>query len=220
MWRTALAGIAVACLGWAAAAWLTHDFQVYTAEGARRLEVALAPVAAPGVELVGPGFELAGPGGPRTLPELLRSDAGATIADFVYTRCVSVCAALGSSFQQLQARILDEAQRAPGHPPVRLLSISFDARHDDVAALGAYARGLRADPDVWRFATVSDAQSLETLLSAFQVVVIADALGGYEHNAALLVLDSRGRLVRIFDAAQIDDAWAFARELARRERRA
>ena len=59
MFRTALACAALALGGYASAAWLTHDFQVWTAEGARRLEVALAPVAAPPVTVEGPGARAA-----------------------------------------------------------------------------------------------------------------------------------------------------------------
>jgi protein SCO1/2 len=41
----------------------------------------------------------------------------------------------------------------------------------------------------------------------FQVVVIPDGMGGFEHNAALLVVDGRSRLVRIFDYADTALAW-------------
>ena len=41
MLKTALASASLALSGYACAAWLTHDFQVWTAEGARRIEVAL-----------------------------------------------------------------------------------------------------------------------------------------------------------------------------------
>ena len=53
MWRTALLTACLVLAGYAAALWTTHDFQVWTAEGARRLEVALKPVPAPSVEVVG-----------------------------------------------------------------------------------------------------------------------------------------------------------------------
>lgn len=206
MFRTALASVLAVVLAWAAAAWLTHDFRVFTAEGARRLEVRDAPVAAPPVEVAGPGFVA------RPLPELLRAHGGTTIVDFIYTRCVSVCAALGSGFQQLQARIA--ADDAPGVPRVRLLSVSFDPAHDDVAALERYARDLRADPRIWHFATVGDRGELERLLRAFRVVVIPDGFAGYEHNAALLVADADARLVRVFDYDELDEALHFARSLA------
>lgn len=240
MLRTALASCIAVVLAWAAAAWLTHDFRVFTAEGARRIEVRDAPVAAPPVEVVGPGIDAV------ALPALLKAHGGATIVDFVYTRCVSVCAALGSGFQQLQQRIAageaaneaaggnasdtarnagrsapgdmprDALRDAPRNTPVRLLSVSFDPAHDDVATLARYARDLRAEPDLWRFVTLRDASALESLLRAFRVVVIPDGFAGYEHNAALLVVDADARLVRIFDYDELEEALHFARSLPAR----
>ena len=55
---------------------------------------------------------------------------------------------------------------------------------------------------------------LAQLLRAYQVVVIADGLGGFEHNAALLVIDAQGRLLRIFDYTETDMALAYARSIA------
>ncbi len=60
-----------------------------------------------------------------------------------------------------------------------------------------------------------DAAQLQRLLDAWQVVVIDDGRGGWDHNAALLVIDPRGRLVRIFDDADVAGALAFARALQR-----
>lgn len=215
MLRTALASCLALFLAWAAAAWLTHDFRVFTAEGARRIEVSDHPVKAPAVQVAGPGVDAV------SLPSLLEEPGGATIVDFVYTRCTSVCAALGSGFQQLQERIAagdaaaDAPREAPAHAPVRLLSVSFDPAHDDVPALARYARELRADPDIWRFVTVRDADALDRLLRAFRVVVIPDGFAGYEHNAALLVVDADARLVRVFDYDQLEEALHFARSLPR-----
>jgi len=209
MFRTALASCLAVVLAWAAAAWLTHDFRVFTAEGARRIEVRDNPVAAPSIEVAGPGI------GAVDLQALLKEHGGATIVDFVYTRCVSVCAALGSGFQQLQGRIAagDAAGAEPRNAPVRLLSVSFDPTHDDVAALARYASGLRADPGIWRFVTVRDEAALERLLRAFRVVVIPDGFAGYEHNAALLVVDADAHLVRVFDYDELEEALHFARSL-------
>ncbi|EER58926.1 conserved hypothetical protein, partial [Acidovorax delafieldii 2AN] len=47
--RTALLSAGLAVAGYASAVWLTHDFQVWTDEGARRLDVALQPLAVPPV---------------------------------------------------------------------------------------------------------------------------------------------------------------------------
>ncbi|MCO5106685.1 MAG: SCO family protein [Burkholderiaceae bacterium] len=207
MLRTAVASAAFALLALAAAAWLTHDFRTWTQEGARRYEVAREPVPAPSVEVLVPGL------GERALPDLLASEGAATIVDFFYTDCRSVCAALGTAFQQLQARIR-AGEAGAARAEVRLLSISFDPARDDVDVLARYASEMNARADTWRFATVADARSLAPLLRRFRVVVIPDGLGGFEHNAALLVVDPRGRLIRIFDYDRIDDALGFARAIA------
>jgi len=205
MLRTTLLSLGLALLSYLGASWLTEGFQVWTAEGARRLTVIDRPMAAPAVNIAGPDVTR------RRLSDWLASDGRVTIVDFIYTRCHSVCSALGSGFQQLQQAIA--ANPSEG---VRLLSISFDPAHDDAARLRQYASQLRADPRQWRFVTVPDHAELQRLLDAFQVVVIPDGLGGYEHNAALLVVDQRGRLVRIFDYTELDAALAYALALVPR----
>ena len=205
MLRTTLLSLGLALLGYLGASWLTEGFQVWTAEGARRLTVIDRPMATPAVNIAGPDVTR------QSLPDWLASEGRVTIVDFIYTRCPSVCSALGSGFQQLQQAIA--ANPSEG---VRLLSISFDPAHDDAARLRQYASQLRADPRQWRFVTVPDHAELQRLLDTFQVVVIPDGLGGYEHNAALLVVDQRGRLVRIFDYTELDAALAYALALVPR----
>lgn len=207
MLRTVLASACLALLAYASAHALTHDFQVWTAEGARRLEVALHPVAPPTVEL-----SLAA-GTSQRLDALLADGRASTIVDFIYTRCTTVCLTLGNTFQQMQAALLaDNPEGAEAQ--VRLLSISFDAAHETPPDLQRYAARMNADARVWRFAGLTDTTDLTRLLAPYQVVVIPDRLGGYEHNAALLVMDPAGRLMRIFDYAEADLALAYARSIS------
>ena len=208
MLRTALLSIAMLLGGWAAAAWLTLDFQVWTDEGARRLEVALRPPPAPTTVLQESG------GARAQLPALLAGN-GATIVDFFYTHCETVCLSLGSSFQQLQAALALDAGRGEDSG-VRLLSLSFDGARDDAPALQRYARGLNADARLWRFARVPDDAEQRSLLARLGVVVIPDGRGDYEHNAALLVFDAAGRMRRVFDLAEQQLALDYARHLARK----
>ena len=209
MFRSALLSALLALVAYAGSAWLTHDFQVWTAEGARRLEVALQPIAAPALLIDGPGLRA------QPLSQFLADGQSVTLVDFVYTRCQTVCLALGSVYQQMQAT-LQAAASAPGAPAqrVKLLSISFDGQHDNPQVLQAYAARLSADPRLWRFARLPDAQDTQRLLADFQVVVVPDGRGDFEHNAALLVVDQRGRLVRIFDYAEQQLALDYARHLA------
>jgi protein SCO1/2 len=210
MLRTALPGIALAVAAYACASWLTHDFQIWTAEGARRLEVALAPVAVPAVNIDGPGIPA------QPLRHWLEAGQSVTLVDFVYTRCQTVCLALGSSYQQMQSVLQAAGKTDSAARKVKLLSISFDGEHDSPQVLQAYAARLSADPLLWRFVRMPDTRDTRHLLADFQVVVVPDGRGDFEHNAALLVLDQNARLVRIFDYADQQLALDYARDLASR----
>jgi protein SCO1 len=207
MIRSALLCAVLALGGYASASWLTHDFQVWTAEGARRLEIALAPVATPAVMAQGPGIA------PQPLKQLLAAGPSVTVVDFVYTRCQTVCLALGSVFQQMQQQLQAASPSDGAASRVKLMSISFDER-DSTPDLQAYAAGLRADPRIWRLVRIPDAAESQRLLAAFQVTVVPDGRGDFEHNAALLVVDRQGRLVRAFDYAQQQLALDYARYIA------
>ncbi|SDD97862.1 protein SCO1/2 [Cupriavidus sp. YR651] len=206
MWRTAVATLLLALLAYAAGVWLTMDFRVWTSEGARRLAVVRSPIAAPEVTVRSPGIDA------RTLPTLLGARGGATIVDFIYTRCMTVCSVQSGTFRRLQVAL--RLDRENGGPDVQLLSISIDPKHDTLDVLHAYGRRLQADPTVWRFAAPVQLAGLQALLDRYGVVVIPDGLGGYEHNAALLILDRAGRLVHIYDYDRAHDALALARYLA------
>lgn len=206
MWRTGCLVLAITLMAYSAGSWLTQDFRVWTSEGARRLSVAQTPVDAPDVAM------LRSDGVEARLPDLLRSRDAITIVDLVYTRCATVCLALGSAFQQMQSELAADA--TPAAARIRLVSISFDPAHDTPAVLTAYSRAQRADPKRWQWAVPARSTDLDRLLRAFAVVVIPDGLGGYEHNAGLLVIDRNGRLVRVFDPTETSPALTFARRLA------
>lgn len=210
MIRTVITSVLIILLGWSAASWLTYDFQIWTDEDARRLEVALHPVEISPVRIEGPDLA------ETDLTTLLRQENVVTIADFIYTRCQAVCPSLGSIFQQIQTALLNDAgNERPRN--VRLLSISFDRKHDDPPALRAYADNLSARPELWRFVRVLQAKQEQALLQQLGVVVIPDGRGDYEHNAALLVFDGAGRMVRVFDIEEHQLALDYARHLARKQ---
>jgi protein SCO1/2 len=206
MLRTAVLCAALLGAAYASAAWLTHDFQVWTAEGARRLEVALAPVPAPAFAVEGPQVA------ERDLQSLLANGRDVSIVEFFYSNCQTVCLVQGTIFQQMQPA-LQEANSADA-ARVKLLAISFDPQRDTPPALAAYARRMEADPKHWRFVRLPDVQDTRKLLSAFQVVVVPNDFGDYEHNGALLVVDAQGRLVRVFDLAEQQLALDYARHIA------
>lgn len=168
--------------------WNTDGLNAFTTEGARRHQVSHLPRELPDVALTdqeGKTFMLSDLRGRRL------------VVDFIYTRCPTVCRALGGGFQRLQAYQGGSGQG----DDFLLLSISFDFDRDGVEDLARYASRYGADPDRWRIARVDSSAGLDALLQAFGITVIPDRFGGFEHNAALHIVSRDGKLVRILDYA-------------------
>jgi protein SCO1/2 len=186
-----VATLAAALAGAALLLFATDGLRAFTAEGARRLDVARRP---------------------RAVPIALLEDAQArelssaelrgrtTLVGFVYTQCGTLCPRLSGRFAELQERIRGRSS------DVRLLSVSFDPERDTPERLSEYARHLDAEPGLWSFARMRDPRALREWLSVFGIVVIPDGRGGFEHNAAIHVVDPRGRLAGVFDLDEIDAA--------------
>jgi protein SCO1 len=174
--------------GIAALALETDGFRVVTSAGARQLAVERAPQMLPDAQLVdqdGARFSLGAYKG-RVL-----------LVDFIYTRCPTICGALGENF----AQVLQAIDGTRASTPVDLLSISFDRQNDDRAARRLYGERFGAKAPRWRIAAPVDARTLDRLLNSFGVVVIPDGMGGFIHNDSVYVVDANGRLARILDAA-------------------
>lgn len=191
--RLFLAILLVCGLGLGAMYAQTDGFTVVTTESARRADVLRHPRAVPDAPL------RTGNGAVGTsLLQALRTDGRVAIVNFMYTRCFSICLAMGSQFQQLQADI----RRQGLGDKVRLLSISFD-QADTPELLSRYQQRMQADTAIWNSVAVTDSGSKAILLATFGIVVVPAELGQYEHNAAYHLVTPDGRLVRIVD---IDDA--------------
>ncbi len=176
----------VVTAGVAALAWETEGFRVVTSAGARQLDIERRPRPLPDVRLFdqdGHAFSL---GDYKGRPVLV---------DFIYTRCPTICSALGDDFH----RVMDLASGSGSGPQIDLLSISFDPVNDDREALKLYGDRYGATAPHWRIAAPADASGLAALLQSFGVVVIPDGMGGFIHNSAVYLVDAHGRLARLLD---------------------
>jgi protein SCO1/2 len=197
-----LAAVSAVVLVGAWAIWsTTSGLRAWTSEDVRRLRVEETPLQLP--PLPSRSTE-----GAAVLP-WPTNDGRATLMTFMYTRCPTLCSALGSEFERLQELIRADTALKPVH----LLSVSFDPAVDSPAALREYAGRFHADPALWQIVVPDGRQSLDRVLREAGVVVIDDRMGGYAHNAAIHVVDASGRLVRIFDYAEFRDALEFAQGL-------
>lgn len=197
MKRTILAAIAVSLAAAATFWWGTDGLSAFTAEAARRQQVLIEPRPIPDVRLEDAHA--------RSLA--LADFEGRRVAvEFIYTRCATVCRSLGTAFRQIR----DTLERDAPDNDLVLLSLSFDPQHDDPAALKAWAEAQGVDGQRWRVARIAEPEQLAPLLAAFGVVVVPDGFGGWEHNAAIHLLERDGRLVRIAD---IEEPARFLAEL-------
>jgi protein SCO1/2 len=94
------------------------------------------------------------------------------VANFVFTRCPSVCPMLTAKFQAVQKKLGDL-------PGVRYVSISVDPEYDTPAVLGEYAQRFGADPGRWQFLTGPLAEIEKTVVKGFKI-----HMGEREENAA------------------------------------
>lgn len=185
--RTLLASALILAIGGAVLTAATDGFHAFTSETARRLDVQRDPPPVPTVALETQS---------GTLIKLTSLRGRWVVVDFIYTRCLTWCLALGGEFAQLQ----DQLAGPLADGKLVLLSISFDPAHDTPLQLGAYQQRFGGHADGWIAARPTRDADLRQLLRTFGVTVVPDTMGGYVHNAAIQIVDPQGRLVQIVDA--------------------
>jgi protein SCO1/2 len=84
------------------------------------------------------------------------------VANFVFTRCASVCPLLTAKFKAFQANV------GP-LPNVRYVSISVDPEHDSPEVLATYAAKYGADPSRWLFLTGPLTSIEKTVVDGFKI---------------------------------------------------
>ncbi|NYT86905.1 SCO family protein [Pollutimonas harenae] len=186
--RMLLMVLLVACVGTGSIYYQTNGFTVLTTEEARRADVLRHPRSLPDAVLQ------TADGRAITLRQGLRGDGRVAVVNFMYTRCFSICLAMGSELQQLQASIA----RSGMGDKVYLLSISFDPG-DTPAQLTRYAQSMGADPALWQFAVMPNATQRTAVLKAFGITVVPAPMKQFVHNAAYHLVSPDGRLQRIVD---------------------
>jgi len=131
-----------------------------------------------------------------------------TLLSFVYTRCSDAWGC------PLAYRVFDAVatamERIPGlRSRVRLVTLSFDPRHDTPAVMRQYAGEQAAWGIDWRFLTTRSERALLPLLEGFgQDVQIPAAAGGaaagpLTHLLKVFLIDPRGVVREIYSTAYL-----------------
>ena len=166
---------------WAA----TEGGHIWTAETARRVAVQRSPLPLPTSIVIDDTRQ-----GRLSLGQF---KAPVLLMDFVFTRCPTVCIAMGAEFRDVQRRLAEH----PRYADLRFLSISFDPA-DSVADMQDYLRRFRADTQTWSGARVADAEQRRALLDLLDVIAIPSPQEGFVHNAAIYIV-VEGRVHEIID---------------------
>lgn len=198
--------ILVCALGFGALSHLTVGYTALTSEQARRNDVAKHPRTISDVTVITPGATH------LSLHEFMRQNDRLLIVNFIYTRCITLCLAMGSEMQQIQEAIIAAGQQ----DKIGLLSISFDPS-DTPDQLQRYMHLMKADPRVWNFVTMQDGEQRQQVLDDFGIIVIPAPYNEYEHNAAYHVMNADYLLSRIVDYGEPGLALAAVRELLQAE---
>ncbi|WP_298920985.1 SCO family protein [uncultured Roseobacter sp.] len=185
--RSALYTLSAAVLGCAALWQATDGLRAITAEGARRVAIAHSPEPVPAITLETMS------GDKRQLTQ-----GTPTLIEFIYTTCPTICQASGGDFAELRDHLQASGLDVP------MISVSFDPERDDLDALRNYADLHSATGQPWTIARPQIAD-LPELLDTFRVTVIPDNWGGYEHNIAVLLINSDGKFTGVFDTRAFDD---------------
>lgn len=124
------------------------------------------------------------------------------LMSFMYTSCPDLCVITEMNMAQIYARMPEQDL---GENLV-FLSISFDPKRDDPAALDRYRNHFGSDGETWRMVRVPDREELDLLLKRFGVIVIPDRDGNFAHNSAFYLLDRNGRLLKVMDYDKPEEA--------------
>ncbi len=137
---------------------------------------------------------------------------------FLFTRCPypNFCPRMANNFEEVQQKLLT----LPGGPTNwHLLTVSFDPEFDLPEVLKAYAQFHHYDPAHWTFATGA-LIDVTALGEQFGLRFWHDENGSISHNLRTAVIDSSGRLQRLFNGNEWSGAELVAemvKAAARRE---
>lgn len=161
---------------------------------ARVIGVEVTGHEAPAVEVEGPkpleiGETLPATRIPGIDGELLLGEGQGqpTVLTFLFTTCPSpnFCPLLASKLARLQAEIKGEG---------RIISVTLDPETDSLEVLRSYAEARGADPEVWTFGRLEEAEMMDLLRQAGLTRVVKTK-GDILHSLHILVLDAEGKVV-------------------------
>ena len=126
------------------------------------------------------------------------------IADFFFTRCISICPKISSQLTRVQDIFRNNSD-------IKFLSYTVDPEHDRPAQLKAYARKYEAIPGKWYFLTGSKEAIYELAMHGYYLPTVdAGVKEGkpdetFIHSEKLVLVDKDGIVRGFYDGTDKED---------------
>ncbi len=123
-----------------------------------------------------------------------------SIANFIFTRCPTVCPVFTNKMQQVAKRTSDDIQ---------LLSFSVDPEYDTPERLAQYAAERNIDGKRWHFLTGDAEQVKETVAGALKIAmerqgVDLEGIPDIVHGGHFVLFDGKGRIRGYYNSEDND----------------
>jgi protein SCO1 len=113
------------------------------------------------------------------------------LANFVFTRCPSICPKMLSDLEKIQKRVRGTGQK------VAIVTFTVDPEHDNETVLFKVARERKANPHIWSFLTGSDKEQMFKLYrDGFKVGVEQNPQNLFDiaHSEKIVLVDGENRV--------------------------
>ena len=116
------------------------------------------------------------------------------IADFIFTKCTTVCLPMSSNLASLQLKLKEEDISA------QLVSFTVDPDFDTPEVLKEYAEAYGADLSNWSFLTGYDFETIQEISeNTFKTVLEEGVVGQRAHGIYFYLIDPDGNIVKKYD---------------------
>lgn len=133
------------------------------------------------------------------------------IADFIFTKCTTVCLPMTSNMSQLQDLLKEEGI------DVQLVSFTVDPKNDSPEVLKEYAESYGADLSNWSFLTGYDYETIKELSensfrSPVQEIPGSDQVS---HGTYFLLVNPDGEVIKFYDGIDMNEVETIVDDLKR-----
>jgi len=137
---------------------------------------------------------------PQTLDDLMGDKV--VLLSFIYATCndVNGCPLSTAVFHKIKRRL----SKADLKDDLRLITLSFDPKHDTPNIMANYAKSLETQQTDWRFLTTASQQELRPILEGYNQTIQqeynddGESTGSFSHTLRVYLIDKNKKIRKIY----------------------